>query len=84
MLKSHPEIHQETIFVHFEKIGDRGLDLFLYFFTKTTKWKVFLEVQEDVHLKILHILDELGLSVALPARNIYVENGKLPKTELED
>ena len=32
MLKSHPEIHQETIFVHFEKlvIGIRPISLFLH------------------------------------------------------
>ncbi len=73
MLNSHPEIHPETIFVYFEKFGEKSLDIFLYFFTKTTKWQEYLEVQEDVNLKILEIIRELDISIALPSRSIYVE-----------
>jgi len=73
MLEGHPEVHKQTIFVYFEKFGDNSLDIFLYFFTNTTNWQKFLEVQEDINLKIMDILKELGLSVAFPSRSIYIE-----------
>lgn len=82
MLQTHPEIHPDTIFVYFEKFGENGLDIFLYFFTKTTNWQKFLEVQEDTNLKIMNILKELGISLAYPSRSIYIENYELPKTDV--
>ncbi|KJS87865.1 MAG: mechanosensitive ion channel protein [Peptococcaceae bacterium BICA1-8] len=74
MLEGHPEVHKQTIFVYFESFGDNSLDIFLYFFTNTTNWQKFLEVQEDINLKIMDILKELGLSVAFPSRSIYIES----------
>lgn len=74
LLENHPEVHQQTVFVYFERFGDSSLDLFLYFFTKTTNWQKFLEVQEDINLKIVDILDNIGVSVAYPSRSIYIED----------
>jgi len=74
MLEQHPEIHQETIFVRFDEFGDSSLNIFLYFFTNTTKWAEFLRVKEDVNFKIMQILEEEGVSVAFPSRSIYIEN----------
>ncbi len=73
MLKEHPQIHPQTIFVYFEGFGDSSLNIFLYFFTKTTVWEDFLRVQEDVNLKIMDIVEQMGLSVAFPSRSIYIE-----------
>lgn len=74
MLKDHPEVHPETIYVYFEKFGENSLDIFLYFFTKTTNWQKHLETREDINLKIMDILKDLGLKVAFPSRSIYIEN----------
>ncbi|NLU32482.1 MAG: mechanosensitive ion channel family protein [Clostridiaceae bacterium] len=73
LLEHHPGIHPETIFVFFENFGQNGPELLLYFFTRTTVWKEYLEVREDVNLKLMHILDELGLKVAYPSMSVYME-----------
>lgn len=73
MLEKHPGIHPDTIFVYFDSFGEKGLELFLYFFTKTTVWKEYLEIREDVNLKLMHILDELGLKLAYPSMSVYME-----------
>ncbi len=74
MLHNHPEIHPETIFVNFDSFGESGLNIFLYFFTRTTVWGDFLEVKEDVNLKIMEILEREGVTLALPSTSIYFEN----------
>lgn len=79
MLENHPELHQETIFVRFDKFSESSLDIFLYFFTKTTKWSEYLKVKEDVNFRIMEILEQEGVSVAFPSRSIYLENN--PKTQ---
>lgn len=76
MLENHAEIHQQTIFVFFDKFGDNGYELFFNFFTKTTAAQRFFEVKEDINLKIMQILDELGIEIALPSTSVYIENEK--------
>lgn len=73
MLIDHPDIHKETIFVNFETFNDSSLDIFLYFFTNTTNWGEFLDVKQDVNLKIMSILEKEEVSVAFPSRSIYIE-----------
>jgi len=74
MLEEHPEVHKETIFVFFERFGESSLDIFLYFFTKTTKWQEYLSVREEINFKIMEILEREGVSIAFPSRTIYLEN----------
>lgn len=81
LLKNHPEIHQETIFVHFDGFNKNSLDIFLYFFTKTTVWGEYLAVKEDVNLKILEIMKNEGVQIAFPSRSIYIES--VPKGKIE-
>ena len=73
MLRNHPDIHQGTIFVEFTDFGDSALEIFLYFFTTTTVWGEFLKVRTDVNLKIMKIVEELGMSIAFPSRSLYIE-----------
>lgn len=71
LLKSHPGVHQETIFVTFDQYIEDGLEIFLYFFTKTTDWGEYLRVREDINLRILEILDQKQISIAIPSRRLY-------------
>lgn len=77
LLRNHPEIHQETIFVKFDEFNESSLDIFLYFFTKSTVWGEYLTVKEEINLKILDIVEEEGVSFAFPARRLYVEEGEM-------
>ncbi|WP_324782482.1 mechanosensitive ion channel family protein [Mesobacillus jeotgali] len=73
MLKSNDDIHPDTIFVKFDEYNDSSLDIFLYFFTKTTVWAEYLAVKEEINFAIMEILEEEGVSVAFPSRTLYVE-----------
>lgn len=74
MLVKHPGIHPETILVYFESFGDHSLNIFIYCFTSTTIWSEYLEVKQDVNLKIMAILEGEGVSIAIPSRSIKLEN----------
>ncbi|WP_339230204.1 mechanosensitive ion channel family protein [Oceanobacillus sp. FSL K6-2867] len=56
LLKNHSGIDQETILVNFDKYQADGLDVFLYFFTKTTVWKEYLDIKEEINFHILDLL----------------------------
>ncbi len=76
MLAEHPDVHPQTVFVYFDQYGPSSYDIFFYFFTKTTNWQMFLETKEDINLKIMEILEQLGVEVAFPSTSVYLENEK--------
>lgn len=74
MLENHPEIHQDTIHIYFTAFNSSSLDIFCYFFTKTTNWGEFMAVQEDTNLKIMEIVERNGSSFAYPTQTLYLNN----------
>ncbi|SER85301.1 MscS family membrane protein [Gracilibacillus ureilyticus] len=73
-LQNHPEVHPDTIFVHFTDYNSSSLDIMLYFFTSTTVWAEYLRIKEEINFKILDILAEEGVSVAFPSRTVYMDD----------
>ena len=75
MLKSHPEISQDsTTIVNFDRFDDSSLSIFLYYFANTANWKRYLDIKEDTYLKIIEIVEKNGSSFAFPTRSIYLHN----------
>lgn len=74
MLREHPKVDKETIFVKFQDFNDSSLDIFIYFFTVTAVWSEYLEIQEDVNFKILEILEKEEVGIAFPSRSLYFNN----------
>ena len=74
MLKNHKDIHQEDIYIYFTDFADSSLNIFCYFFTKTTDWGEFMKVQEDTNFKIMKIIEQNNANFAFPSRSLYIEN----------
>jgi MscS family membrane protein len=80
MLETHEDISQDdTLLVNFDSFGESSLNIFIYTYTATANWKRHLEIREDVHIKIMKIVEENGASFAFPSTSLYVE--KMPKSE---
>jgi MscS family membrane protein len=74
MLEQHEGISQkDSLMVNFDSFGDSTLNIFIYTFTKTANWAKYLDIREDIHLKIMKIVEENGSSFAFPSQSIYVE-----------
>ncbi len=72
LLKTHPAIDQEFFLVNFTDFGASSLDIMVYCFTTTTVWGEYLDAREDVCLKIMDTLAELGLEIAFPSTTVYL------------
>lgn len=73
MLKKHEDIDtKQTLMVNLIEFGDSSLVFFVYTFTKTTDWKKFQQVQQDVFLKILDIIHQHGAECAFPTTTLHV------------
>ena len=53
---------------HFSK---SSANILVYTFTKTTNWKEYLSIKEDVLLKISDIIQNGGASIALPTSVVH-------------
>ena len=81
MLHTHEHIaKKETLLVNFESFGDSALNIFIYTFTSTANWAKYMDIQEDIHLKIMKIVEDNQSSFAFPSQSIYVES--LPTTSV--
>lgn len=76
MLIEHEGIHNETIFVKFNKFGDSSLNVFLYYFTNTSIWGEYLTIAEDTNFKIMEILEKNKVKLAVPLHQIRMEENK--------
>jgi MscS family membrane protein len=75
MLRAHEGISQkDSLMVYFDSFGDSSLNIFIYTFTATANWAKYLEVKEDIHIKIMQIVENNGSSFAFPSQSIYVES----------
>lgn len=75
MLKADTNIDQhQTMLVSFNMFDDCSLNIMIYCFTKTVGWREWLEVQQEVYLKIIDIVHQHEADFAFPSRTLYVEN----------
>ena len=80
MFTAHPGIaHDQTLLIRFDRFEDSYLGIFVYAFTNTSDWARYLEIKEDINLKIMEIIEENGAAFAFPSQSIYVE--KMPTHE---
>jgi len=73
ILKRHPGVWQDYFLVYFTDFGSSSLDIFVYYFSKSKVWAEYLEVRQDVNLKIMSKLEEMGLEIAFPTQTVYLK-----------
>ena len=83
-VKNHDDVHPETIFVKFNEFQENGFAVYFYFFTKTTVWSEYLDVREEINFKILEILNEEEVELALDVHKLYVEQDKEERGYMSD
>lgn len=84
ILHAHQGVHEETILVKANEFQDNGIDLMIYFFTKTTNWDEHLDVREEINLQILDIIEEKNATIAIPTRKLYVKEYSLVNNKTEN
>ena len=72
LLRTHEEVHPETIMVAFDQYNESSLDVLIYFFTNSTAWAEHVKIKHEINLAVMGILEEEGVEIAFPSRTIYV------------
>src|SRR3546814_17982995 len=75
MLAEHPGIEHDFFAFNFDTCGDFALKLFLYAFTVSTDYNDYMNVKEDLLLKIAALVRKHGGELAVPARTLHLPEG---------
>ncbi len=83
MLREHPQVVSDTVYVHFSTFNDSSLDIVVYCFTDAMGYGLYMKVKEEINFKIMNILEKESVSAAFPSTSIYIEDaGELTKEKL--
>lgn len=74
MLREHPKVVNETIYVHFTTFNDSSLDILIYCFTDALDYGKYMKVKEEINFNIMDILEQESVSAAFPSTSLYIED----------
>lgn len=69
--------YKSTLFVCLDSFEKSSVNIMIYCFSKSVIWGEFLEVKQDVMLKIIDILAKNRLAFAYPSQSLYIK--EIPK-----
>jgi len=73
LLRSRESIAQDTVTVLFTGFGSSALDVRLIAYVQLPDWTAFMKEQQEIMLRVMDLVAEMGLSFAYPAQSIYIE-----------
>jgi MscS family membrane protein len=78
LLASHEKVVQQNPRVRFQNIGKDALELVIFAYTDTQIFPEYLEIAEDLNIKVLNIIAEAGTALALPGQLLYTQGSPDP------
>ena len=74
LLYGHPKVLPDPARIRFVGFSDWSLDLDVFAYVDTRVYGEFLEIAEDLNLRIMRIVAEAGSGFALPSQTTYLES----------
>lgn len=72
-LTTNPYIFNDDIRVHFVNYNSSSLDIRVTCYARTGEQKEYLNILQEINIKIMSLLEEAGVSCAFPSTSIYFE-----------
>ena len=77
LLHAHEKVLQDDrIRVRFQGFGDYALNIDFFAYINTQSYYEYLEIKEDIFLRVMDIVERSGSSFAFPSRTVYSEPGR--------
>lgn len=76
LLYSHPKVLPDPARIRFVEIGSCSFDFDIFAYIDTADYNQYLEVAEDLNLRIVEIVKAAGARFALPASHSHSEQAK--------
>ena len=76
LLLAHPMVTPEPSRVRFAGFGESSLNVEVFAYVGTKDWNEFLEVQEDIYLRMIDVIAASGTGFAFPSQTLYFARDK--------
>jgi len=70
MLAAEEHVHQDFIIVNLNEINEKGFGVYVYVFVKIVNYTQFMAYQESVILRIMELLETLGIPLGIPSQEV--------------
>lgn len=84
MLYAHPKVDPDPARIRFESFGAYSLNLGIFAYVNVTDFGEYLEVAEDLNLRIMDIVEKAGTGFAFPSQTTYIEQGEPLSDETQE
>ena len=75
VLYGHPKVLPDLARIRFVEFGESSLDLEIFAYVDVTDWGQYLEVAEDLNLRIMGLIHKAGAGFAIP-QTLFMERSK--------
>ena len=75
VLYGHPKVLPDLARIRFFEFGESSLDLDIFAYIDVTDWGEYLEIAEDLNLRIMGLIHKAGAGFAIP-QTLYMERSK--------
>ncbi|TXK31144.1 mechanosensitive ion channel family protein [Pontibacter qinzhouensis] len=76
ILYAHPNVHPDPARIRFVKIAQASFDLEIFAYVHARDVSEFLEIQEDLFLRMMDVVVASGTGFAVPAQTLYMARDK--------
>ena len=73
LLSAHERVQQDNHRVRFNDFAKQGMQIEVFAYLTTTDWAEFLELAEELNIRIVEIVSSAGASLFIPSGTLYVE-----------
>ena len=68
----------DTVRARFIRVAPSSLDIEIVSYIFAADWAAFLEIQEELLLRIMEIVDEVGTELAFPSQTVHLADDREP------
>ena len=72
LLSTHAATDTGSVRVRFVRFGASSLDVDIFAYVFARDWSSFLEIQEDLLLRVMDIVHKAGVGIAFPSQTLYL------------
>jgi small-conductance mechanosensitive channel len=58
---------------HFYKFGDSSLDFEIVFYVLSNEYRTYMDIQQDINIKIMLLLEKMKIEFAYPTRTLFMQ-----------
>jgi len=76
VLYEHPKVYEAPARIRFMGFGAHSLDMEIFAYLEALNYEEFLEIREDLMLRMMDVVDRSGTDFAFPSQTIYFGKDK--------